>query len=129
MLFRIKKKWTKCVSNLLKKFKIKVWQSLRRDVFYHDFSGCCHMCKQGPVFFRFLVLFVQDLQFYTSPGKRKKKTWVWFMSMVKTFCEYNIKRFFFSHDVWFNIIMHTFDIISFIYFYFSKYFFSTSLDG
>lgn len=128
MLFRIKKKWTKCVSNLLKKFKIKVWQSLRRDVFYHDFSGCCHMCKQGPVFFAFSYSSFKICNFTLHPVS-EKKTWVWFMSMVKTFCEYNIKRFFFSHDVWFNIIMHTFDIISFIYFYFSKYFSSTSLDG
>lgn len=72
MLFRILKKWTKCVSNLFKMFKIKVWQSLRRGVFYHDFSGCCHTCKQGPVYCRSRVLFVRDLQFYTPPGKRKE---------------------------------------------------------
>lgn len=40
-----------------KRFKIKVRQSLRRDVFYHDFSGCCQTVPVNKdQFFYFLVL-------------------------------------------------------------------------
>lgn len=69
-----------------KRFKIKVRQLLRRDVFYHDFSGCCHTVPvnkdQFFLFSRSRVLLFQNLQFYTSPGISKKKnlkinkTWV-----------------------------------------------------
>lgn len=121
-----------------KRFKIKVRQLLRRDVFYHDFSGCCHTVPvnkdQFFLFSRSRVLLFQNLQFYTSPGISKKKnliinkTWVWSILMVETFCEYHIKVFF-SHYVCFNIFMHTFDTISSIYYNFSKYFSSTSLQG
>lgn len=88
-----------------KRFKIKVRQLLRRDVFYHDFSGCCHTVPvnkdQFFLFSRSRVLLFQNLQFYTSPGISKKKnlkinkTWVWSILMVETFCEYHIKVFFF----------------------------------
>lgn len=77
MLFGIKKKWSKCVSNLLKGLRLKSRQSLRRDVFYHDFSGCCHTVPvnkdQFFLFSRSRVLLFQNLQFYTSPSISRKK--------------------------------------------------------
>lgn len=122
-----------------KRFKIKVRQSLRRDVFYHDFSGCCHTVPvnkdQFFLFSRSRVLLFQNLQFYTSPSISRKKI----KKKIKHGCDHfnsenllliSFQRILFSHDVCFNIFMHTFDIISFIYYYFSKYFSSTtSLDG
>lgn len=113
-----------------KRFKIKVWQSLRRDVFYHDFSGCCHTVPvnkdQFLLFSRSRVLLFQNLQFYTSPGISQKKNFYTSPGISKKKISMSVihfsgenllwitfQRILFFHDVWFNILMHTFDIISF----------------
>lgn len=97
MLFGIKKKWSKCVSNLLKGLRLKSGSCWDVTYFITIFQVVV-ILYQFFLFSRSRVLLFQNLQFYTSPGISKKKnlkinkTWVdpfqWWKPFVNIISKY-----------------------------------------